>query len=68
MPSSDFSEIKIVNDGLDTQDIIRDIINSNNQEEAFHILNVGEVVARHKFWIENMPRVTPYFGKYKINY
>ncbi|XP_043470239.1 ornithine decarboxylase 1-like [Leptopilina heterotoma] len=62
MPSSDYSEIKIVNDGLDTKDIIRDIINSKNQEDAFHILNVGEVVSRQKFWKENMPRVTPYFA------
>lgn len=66
MPSSDFSEIKIVNDDADRKEIIRGIIKSNNQEDAFHLLDIGEVITRNKLWLRKMPRVTPYFGKIKI--
>lgn len=62
MPSSDFSEIKIVNDDADRKEIIRGIIKSNNQEDAFHLLDIGEVITRNKLWLRKMPRVTPYFA------
>ncbi|XP_051153629.1 ornithine decarboxylase 1-like [Leptopilina boulardi] len=62
MPTIDISEIKIVDDSFNKNDIINDIIKNQNQEDAFHILDVGEVVSRHKLWLEKIPRVTPYFA------
>ena len=63
MPCSDFSEIRIVEDDNDVNDVIKEIIAVENQEDAFHVLDVGEVVARHKLWLRKIPRVIPYYGK-----
>ena len=63
MPCVNFSEVKIVDDYTDVQDVIKDIIRSENREEAFHVFNVGDVLAKHKLWLCKIPRVEPHYGK-----
>ena len=62
MSSFDFSEIRIIDDNSHVKDVIKEIIESKNQSDPFHVLDVGELVARHKLWLEKMPRVIPHYG------
>ncbi|XP_012266300.2 ornithine decarboxylase 2-like isoform X1 [Athalia rosae] len=42
--------------------VIKEIIQSRNQEEAFYVLDVGDVVKKHRKWLSMMPRVEPHFA------
>jgi len=33
------------------------------QEEAFYVLDVGDIVRKHKDWMLKLPRVEPHYGK-----
>ena len=63
MSSKDFRGMRIVDDDIDIRNIIRNIIKTENEDEAFHILNVGDVVAKHKLWLQKVPTVLPHFGE-----
>lgn len=62
MSCLNFNEIRIVDDFIDVCDIIKEISVAENVDDAFHILNVGEVIARHKLWLSKIPKVVPYYG------
>lgn len=52
---------------LDTQSnvwsVIRQVIDTNNQEEAFYVCDIGDIVRKHKIWTAKLPRVQPHYGK-----
>lgn len=52
---------------LDTESnvmtVIKDIAMSGLQEEAFYVLDIGDIVQKHQIWKEKLPRVEPYYGK-----
>ncbi|KAJ8674588.1 hypothetical protein QAD02_005850 [Eretmocerus hayati] len=58
----DFDEVRVFDDKLDDLDIIRKIIAVENLEDPFHLLDVGEVVRRHRTWIHTIPRVVPHYA------
>lgn len=65
MIRSTFDEIKIVDDSADDINIIKNIIiNTEDQERAFYIADIGNVLRKHQEWITKMPKVIPYFGMY----
>lgn len=43
--------------------VIKNIAMSGLQEEAFYVLDVGDIVQKHQIWKEKLPRVEPYYGK-----
>uniref|UniRef100_V5GTY5 ornithine decarboxylase n=1 Tax=Anoplophora glabripennis TaxID=217634 RepID=V5GTY5_ANOGL len=51
---------------LDSQEnvwsVIRDIAYNTNQEEAFYICDVGDLVRKHKIWKTKLPRVEPHYA------
>lgn len=59
---STFEEIKIFDDAIDDMDIIRTIIKTEDEEKAFYIADIGNVIRKHEEWITKMPRVIPHFG------
>lgn len=59
----DVNEIRIYEDQVQDHDILKNIITSCDQEDAFYILDLGIVIKKHQDWIQKMPRVVPYFGK-----
>jgi len=42
--------------------IVKAIATSDVQEEAFYVLDIGDIVQKHKIWKEKLPRVHPYYG------
>lgn len=49
--------------GKGVWDVIADVARSGHQEEAFYILDLGDVVRKHKEWKLKLPRVQPFYGK-----
>lgn len=47
--------------------VIRDIALSGLQEEAFYVLNIGDIVRKHETWKKKLPRVQPFYGKLTCN-
>jgi len=43
--------------------VMKNIAMSGLQEEAFYVLDIGDIVQKHKIWKEKLPRVEPYYGK-----
>lgn len=43
--------------------VIKNIALSGLQEEAFYVLDIGDIVQKHQIWKEKLPRVEPYYGK-----
>ncbi|XP_032673218.1 ornithine decarboxylase 2-like isoform X2 [Odontomachus brunneus] len=62
MAQFNFHEIKVIDDSMNDMEVIRNIINTKNQDQAFYIANIGSVIKRHDEWIAKMPRVTPHFA------
>ncbi|KAJ8923913.1 hypothetical protein NQ315_006689 [Exocentrus adspersus] len=42
--------------------VIREIAYTNNQEEAFYVCDIGDIVRKHKMWKARLPRVEPYYA------
>ena len=58
----DFDEIRIFDDKYNDFEIMKKIINLENQEDAFQILNVADVIRKHRLWVQRIPRVVPHYG------
>ncbi|CAG2115976.1 unnamed protein product [Medioppia subpectinata] len=44
------------------EDIVRDTIIEDNSEEAFYVVDIQDILRKHKKWLLNMPRVQPYYA------
>ena len=55
-------KIHVLEPGKENWDVIRDVANSGVQEEAFYVLDVGDLIRKHKDWKLKMPRVAPFYG------
>ncbi|KAJ8978811.1 hypothetical protein NQ317_018901 [Molorchus minor] len=42
--------------------LIRDIATTNNQEDAFYVCDIGDIVRKHKIWKAKLPRVEPHYA------
>ena len=62
MSHLDFKDIQVVNDSVNDIDIIRDIIKTEKLEDAFYVMDVGDIIKRHQEWISKMPKVVPHYG------
>ncbi|XP_008208586.1 ornithine decarboxylase 2 [Nasonia vitripennis] len=58
----DFDEVRIFDDKLDDLEIMRKIIALENLEDPFHLLDVGDLVRKHRTWVERIPRVVPHYA------
>ncbi|EDO44188.1 predicted protein [Nematostella vectensis] len=57
--------IEIVKDGLSHRDVITEKIDSLGREEkddAFYIVDLADVVLKHKKWVQLLPRVEPFYA------
>ncbi|KAG5313157.1 DCOR decarboxylase, partial [Acromyrmex insinuator] len=62
MSHLDFKDIQVVNDSVNNIDVIRDIIKTEKPEDAFYVMDVGDIIKRHQEWISKMPKVVPHYG------
>lgn len=62
MSPCDFNEVKIIDDAADNMDVIKTIINRKNQEDGFYIVDIGDIINKHREWITKIPRVAPHYA------
>lgn len=55
--------IHVLDNESNVMTVIKDIAMSGLQEEAFYVLDIGDIVRKHQIWREKLPRVEPYYGK-----
>lgn len=60
--------IHVLDDSSNVLSVIRDITSSGIQEEAFYVLDVGDILHKHQIWKEKLPRVDPYYGTHIFFY
>lgn len=63
MISFNVNEIQIYEDKFKDYDILKNVITTRDQEDAFYILDLGIIMKQHQEWIKKMPRIVPYYGK-----
>ena len=61
-------DLRIFDDEMSNADIVKNIISSENQDDAFHILDVNDIVTKHTLWLSKIPQVIPYFGTFTFHY
>lgn len=54
--------IHVLDSASNVMTVIRDIAMSGLQEEAFYVLDIGDIVRKHQIWKEKLPRVSPYYA------
>lgn len=59
--------IHVLNNSSTIKSVINDITTSGVQEEAFYVLDIGDIVQKHRIWKEKLPRVEPFYGKPTLN-
>ena len=59
--------IHVLNNNSTLMTVLEDIANSGLQEEAFYVLDIGDIVHKHQIWKEKLPRVEPFYGKRESN-
>ncbi|EZA54029.1 Ornithine decarboxylase [Ooceraea biroi] len=54
--------IHVLDNKSNVMTVIKDIAMSGLQEEAFYVLDIGDIVRKHQIWKEKLPRVEPYYA------
>lgn len=54
--------VRILNSNVDVKSVIREIAQDVNQEEAFYVCHLDEIVQKHRIWESCMPRVEPHYA------
>ncbi|XP_047370254.1 ornithine decarboxylase 1-like [Vespa velutina] len=62
MSSINVQEIHLYEDEIEEYEIIKRIISTRDQEDAFYILDLGDIIKKHQDWIKKMPRVVPFYA------
>lgn len=44
------------------EDVVRDTMSAPSHEEPFYVVDVQDILKKHKTWLINMPRVRPYYA------
>lgn len=55
-------QVHVLKGHSDVWSVIREIAYSGNQEDAFYVCDIGDIVRKHKIWKSSLPRVKPYYG------
>ncbi|KFB49766.1 AGAP011806-PA-like protein [Anopheles sinensis] len=54
--------LTLISDDMAIGDVVRDIIRQGPHEEPLHVLDLDDVVRKHKSWREQMPRVNSFYA------
>ncbi|XP_015750284.1 PREDICTED: ornithine decarboxylase-like [Acropora digitifera] len=57
--------IRVVDDGLSCVDIIEQSLKAVGREEkddAFYVVDLGDILLKHKKWVSQLPRVEPFYA------
>nr|CAD7405638.1 unnamed protein product [Timema poppensis] len=54
--------IHVVDDGTSLEKVLRNITESEVQEDAFYVFDVGDIVRKYEIFTSKLPRVTPFYA------
>ncbi|KAF5296581.1 hypothetical protein FQR65_LT10234 [Abscondita terminalis] len=54
--------VHVLNNNYDVWSVIREIVDTGTQEDAFYICDIGDIVSKHKIWKTSLPRVQPHYA------
>lgn len=60
--SNSNERIHVLDNSSSVMSIVKDIVDSGLQEEAFYVLDIGDIVKKHQIWKDKLPRVEPYYA------
>lgn len=55
-------DVRLYGSDVDTYDIINDFLEDNRSEQAFYVVDLGELVHAFTQWQDLLPMVTPYYA------
>lgn len=55
-------KIYVLENGRDALNITKSIILSKTKEDAFYVLDVGDIILKYEDWRRKLPRVTPFYA------
>uniref|UniRef100_A0A182PV07 Orn/DAP/Arg decarboxylase 2 N-terminal domain-containing protein n=1 Tax=Anopheles epiroticus TaxID=199890 RepID=A0A182PV07_9DIPT len=55
-------DLTLLDDALSIGDVIRDIVRKGPHENPIHVLDLDDVVRKHRAWCTKMPRVKPFYA------
>ncbi|KFB47199.1 AGAP011806-PA-like protein [Anopheles sinensis] len=56
------TNVKLIKDEMLIEDVVRDIIHTGPHEDPIHVLDLDDVVRKHRSWCKQLPRVEPYYA------
>lgn len=58
-------DVELVTDTVEeliSRKLVEDV---HEKEEAFYFIDLGAVMRKYQQWVDNLPRVKPYYGTFK---
>uniref|UniRef100_A0A2M3Z137 Putative ornithine decarboxylase n=1 Tax=Anopheles braziliensis TaxID=58242 RepID=A0A2M3Z137_9DIPT len=59
---NDSEKIQIVDGPVSVPTIIDGMVSEMSTEQPFYVMDIGDIVRKHRQWIEKMPRVVPHYA------
>lgn len=59
---NDSEKIQIVDGPVSVPTIIDGMVSEMSTEHPFYVMDIGDIVRKHRQWIEKMPRVVPHYA------
>lgn len=56
--------IHILRDGETVLNFVRKLTECGEQEDAFHVLNIDDLIRNYNDFKHSLPRVTPFYGNF----
>ncbi len=55
-------KVDLLHKKLDIYDIVSSYIESNQSEDPFFIVNIGDVIRQYNNWVQHLPTIRPYYA------
>lgn len=55
-------EVRVFDDKFDDLEFMKKLIDLKNPDDPFHLLDAGDVVSKHRIWIDRIPKVAPHYA------
>ncbi|CAG0882533.1 unnamed protein product [Darwinula stevensoni] len=55
-------KIQLFNEDFNIKKILEEIIHIQGQEDAFYVVDIDDLVKKHKNWCDKLPRVQPFYA------
>lgn len=56
------SSVQIIDDQRSAMDIVRELASEPGREDPFYVVDLSDVVRKHKLWKLALPRVQPFYA------